>query len=102
MGQFMRDFGDDLAGFHVGEDAEMNAVSANGQGPPDGWTFSSWTTLAQLQASAGSRWQPSRSGEFSTNHCGSEHDRTRTRTRRANAKAGSGWWWWWCIARILI
>lgn len=50
MGQFMRDFGDDLAGFHVGEDAEMNAVSANGQGPPDGWTFSSWTTLAQLQA----------------------------------------------------
>ena len=50
MGQFMRDFGDDLEGFHNDEDSDMTSVSANGQGPPDGWTFSSWTTVEQLTA----------------------------------------------------
>jgi hypothetical protein len=50
LGQFMRDFGSQLEGFHVGEDAEMQAVSTDGNGPPDGWCFASFTTLAQSDA----------------------------------------------------
>ena len=50
LGRFMRDFGSELEGFHVGEDAEMQAVSEDGHGPPDGWCFASFTTLAQSDA----------------------------------------------------
>lgn len=50
LGQFMRDFGDDLEGFVDGEDLEMRAVSADGQGPPDGRVFCSFVTLLQGDA----------------------------------------------------
>jgi hypothetical protein len=50
LGQFMRDFGDDLEGFVVGDEADMVAVSTDGNGPPDGWIFASWTTPAQADA----------------------------------------------------
>jgi hypothetical protein len=51
LGQFMRDFGDDLEGFHVGdEDIEMIGVSQTGTGPPTGWIFASYVTYAQGEA----------------------------------------------------
>ena len=50
MGDFMRDFGDDLEGFAGGEDIEMVGVSEDGNGPPDGWIFASWVTPAQGEA----------------------------------------------------
>jgi hypothetical protein len=50
MGQFMRDFGNTLEGFAGGEDIEMQGVSEDGKGPPDGWCFASWTTEAQAIA----------------------------------------------------
>jgi hypothetical protein len=51
LGQFMRDFGSELENFHFGDgDASMIGVSDNGQGPPDGWCFASYTTEAQAIA----------------------------------------------------
>jgi len=50
LGQFMRDFGSELEGFAFDEDAEMEGVSTDGQGPPDGWCFASWVTAAQAAA----------------------------------------------------
>jgi hypothetical protein len=50
MGDFFRDFGDDLEGFAGGEDIEMIGVSVTGQGPPLGWIFASYVTYAQGEA----------------------------------------------------
>jgi hypothetical protein len=50
VGDFMRDFGDDLEGFAGGEDIEMIGVSATGMGPPTGWIFASYVTYAQGEA----------------------------------------------------
>ena len=50
LGQFFRDFGDEMEGFHGGEDIDMAGVSTTGTGPPDGWCFGSWTTEAQADA----------------------------------------------------
>jgi hypothetical protein len=47
LGQFFRDYGDELEGFANGEDANMLGVSTDGLGPPDGWCFASWVTEAQ-------------------------------------------------------
>ena len=47
LGQFMRDFGSQLEGFHFAEDTEMRGVSTDGNGPPDGWCFASWCTWEQ-------------------------------------------------------
>ncbi len=50
LGNFMRDFGDDLEGFAGGEDIEMIAVSETGLGPPTGWIFASFITALQGEA----------------------------------------------------
>jgi hypothetical protein len=50
LGQFFRDFGDQLEGFAGGEDVDMIGVSTDGNGPPDGWCFASFTTEAQANA----------------------------------------------------
>jgi hypothetical protein len=50
VGDFMRDFGDDLEGFAGGEDIEMVGVSVTGQGPPLGWIFASYVTYEQGEA----------------------------------------------------
>ncbi len=50
LGDFMRDYGDDLEGFAGGEDIEMIGVSEDGTGPPTGWIFASYVTHAQGEA----------------------------------------------------
>lgn len=50
LGQFFRDFGDDLEGFAGGEDIDMRGVSVTGQGPPLGWILASYVTPPQGDA----------------------------------------------------
>ncbi len=50
LGQFMSQNAQELEWFFAGEDAEMVAVSTDGNGPPDGWCFASYVTEAQSNA----------------------------------------------------